>query len=254
MNLIGCADELGSDAHSFSGAAHRAFQQEIHAQFARDFMDALVRSFVLYGRGAGNDTQPRRVQPSQLGNHLLGQAVRKILLFRIAAQVLKRKHREHGRGVGGSPPSDQTRNLDGEKEPVAAPGQRFNEARIRRRIAQRFAQFVDGRVESIVEIDIRVGGPQPAAQVIACDDGAGLLQQHLQNLERLPRELQPDPGLPKLTAPEIRFECSKTYDGRIHETLPRVVQTVSQISPRMSFHPNKLTGAQQSRRRCGAIH
>ncbi len=49
MNLIGSADELGGDAHSFASAAHRAFQQKIHAQLARDFMDALVRSFVLYG-------------------------------------------------------------------------------------------------------------------------------------------------------------------------------------------------------------
>ena len=54
--------------------------------------------------------------------------------------------------------------------------------RICRRIAQRFAKFVDCCVEGVVEIDKRIGGPQPAAQFVASNHRARLAPAKLPEL------------------------------------------------------------------------
>lgn len=70
-------------------------------------------------------------------------------------------------------------------ETVAAAGERFDEARRFRRIAKRLAHFLDRGVEPVLEIDERVGFPQPFAELFAGDDLAGAREQRLEHLTRL---------------------------------------------------------------------
>ena len=56
-------------------------------------------------------------------------------------------------------------------EPIAAPRQRLDESRCRRRIAEGFTKSLDGRVQAVLEIDERVFRPELVTQVVACDRG-----------------------------------------------------------------------------------
>ena len=60
MRLVTHLDKLGVDPHPVVGAAHAAFQDVVHAEFAADFVDPLGGVFVLQGRRSGNDSQPLR--------------------------------------------------------------------------------------------------------------------------------------------------------------------------------------------------
>jgi hypothetical protein len=70
-------------------------------------------------------------------------------------------------------------------EPVAATGQRLDEAGVIGGIAERVAQPGDGGVEHVVEIDEHVARPQPPAQFLARDHLARPLEQCEEHRERL---------------------------------------------------------------------
>ena len=76
------------------------------------------------------------------------------------------------------------------EEPIAATGNGLDEARILRRVAQRFTNLVDGFVEAVIEVDDRLA-PKSLAQLFPGYQLSGLFQQHRQDLKRL--LLQPDP-------------------------------------------------------------
>src|SRR6266849_2375869 len=75
------------------------------------------------------------------------------------------------------------------EEPVAATGNGLNEARILRRVAQRFTNLVDGFVEAVIEVDDRPA-PKFLAQLLPGHQLSGFFQEHRQDLKRL--FLQPD--------------------------------------------------------------
>jgi hypothetical protein len=53
-------------------------------------------------------------------------------------------------------------------EAVAAPRQSLDEARLLGIVPQRLAQFLDGRVDAVVEIDKGASRPKPALQFFSC--------------------------------------------------------------------------------------
>ena len=81
--------------------------------------------------------------------------------------------------------------LDARDEAVAAPVQRFDEARPLGVVAEHGAQPLDGGVEAVLEVDERAVRPQPVAQLVARQQFARMFEHHRQHGERL--ILQPKP-------------------------------------------------------------
>src|ERR1051325_8775065 len=75
------------------------------------------------------------------------------------------------------------------KEPVAAASYGLYEARVLRRVAQRFTHLVDSFVQAVIEVDDRLA-PNFLAQFLPGDQLCRFFQQHRQDLKRL--LLQPD--------------------------------------------------------------
>ena len=76
----------------------------------------------------------------------------------------------------------------GEKS-ITPTGNGLDEARILRRVAQRFTNLVYGFVDAVVEVDDRLA-PEFLVQLLPGYQLSGFLQQHRQDLKRL--LLQPD--------------------------------------------------------------
>src|SRR5215471_18833899 len=70
-------------------------------------------------------------------------------------------------------------------KPVAASWESLDEARVLSRLVQRFAQLPDGAVQPCIEIDERVGTPQPFAKFLTRHDVAGTIEQQTEDLEGL---------------------------------------------------------------------
>ena len=73
----------------------------------------------------------------------------------------------------------------GRDETIATAGQGLDEARAIGGVAQCVAKALDGGVETVVEIDKGVGGPESGAELLACDELTRILQQDRQDLEGL---------------------------------------------------------------------
>jgi hypothetical protein len=76
------------------------------------------------------------------------------------------------------------------KESVAPTGNGLDEARILRRVAQRFTNLVDCFVKAVIEVDDRLA-PKFLAQLLSGYQLSRSFEQHRQDLKRL--LLQPDP-------------------------------------------------------------
>ena len=75
-------------------------------------------------------------------------------------------------------------NRDLGKKPVAAASDGFDEARILRRISQRFANLADGLVETVIEVDDCLR-PKLTVQFLPGDQRPRSVEQHRQQLEWL---------------------------------------------------------------------
>ena len=78
--------------------------------------------------------------------------------------------------------------LDRRDEAVAALGDRLDEAGPIRRVAEDVTQPLDRRVQAMLEVDERVGRPQPGAELVARHDLAGVLHQQLEDAQGLLRD------------------------------------------------------------------
>src|SRR5205807_5270572 len=98
-------DELAGDADPVAGLAEASLDYIPHPELARDLLR--VRTFALVAEAgvAGHDREPPRSR--QFGDQVLGYAVEKELGLGVAAEILKRQHRERGplEWRGGSPAS-----------------------------------------------------------------------------------------------------------------------------------------------------
>ena len=75
--------------------------------------------------------------------------------------------------------------------PVSQLGHGLDVPRLTGRVAENPAQFLDGRVEPVLEIDERLRGPEPLPQLVSRHQFPGALQQNLKHLEGLVPQLQP---------------------------------------------------------------
>src|SRR5438128_1696656 len=74
-------------------------------------------------------------------------------------------------------------------EAIPPARQGFDKTGIVRAVTERFAQFVDGFVESVLEVDEGVGGPEPVLQLFAGDHLAWPFKEYRQHFKRLAVEL-----------------------------------------------------------------
>jgi hypothetical protein len=68
--------------------------------------------------------------------------------------------------------------VEGREEPVASLGESFDEVWSVGRIPEGFTQFVNGPVQTVIEIDKRVRGPEFSLKFLSGDDRAPILEQH----------------------------------------------------------------------------
>jgi hypothetical protein len=98
-------------------------------------------------------------------------------------------------------------------EAVATAGQGLNKARAFRRVSQRLPQFVDGRVEAVVEIDKRICRPDLRTQLFPSDDFPRSSQQNLQNKKRLLLQLDTRTLLAQFAGAQVDLEDPKPQQG-----------------------------------------
>src|SRR5215470_2937884 len=103
---------------------------------------------------------------------------------------------------------------DRRNEAVATARQGFDKTRIVGRIAECFAQFVDGRVQAVVEVDERIRGPVVVAQLFPGHHFAWPLQQDGKDVKRLFLQLDAHALLMQLTRAEIYLKRSKAQNYR----------------------------------------
>ena len=75
--------------------------------------------------------------------------------------------------------------MDRYEEPVATTGNCFNETRVLGRVAQAVTDLIDGRGQTVVEIDNSAVAPELLLQFFPGDQFAGVLDQHNQHAEGL---------------------------------------------------------------------
>ena len=100
--------------------------------------------------------------------------------------------------------------LDRRDEAVAPPGQRLDEARGFCDIAERRAEFPDGVVDALFEIDERVAVPERMLKIVARDDHPRMFQQKSQDLERLRTDRNATPVLRQFERQTIEVEDTET--------------------------------------------
>ncbi len=87
-------DELGVDSHTVIGPTNAALKHISHAEFFRDLPNLHGLPFVRKCRVASDDEETGDF--GEIGDQVVGHAVGEIFLFRVAVQILERKHRNGG--------------------------------------------------------------------------------------------------------------------------------------------------------------
>ncbi len=99
---------------------------------------------------------------------------------------------------------------DGSDETVAAFGESFDEAGVVGLVGEGVAEFVDGGVEAVLEIDEGVFGPQAFLELLAGDDEAGVFKEDGENLEGTILELEADAGFAEFAGEQIGLVGAET--------------------------------------------
>src|SRR5467141_1024306 len=95
MTLILHLKKLDSDPQMVPAPSKAVFQHILNREVTSNLVQALVTVFVSHHGGSRDDSQLFRVKPPQLCNRLFRQAVRKVLLFGIAGEILEGQHGQH---------------------------------------------------------------------------------------------------------------------------------------------------------------
>src|SRR5262249_54211279 len=90
VTASGGIDQLSGDAHAVRRLAYAAFEQIANTEFTTDLLRIESPPFEREAGITGNDEQPAHAR--QRGGDVLDDAVRKVFLLRIAAEVCERKH------------------------------------------------------------------------------------------------------------------------------------------------------------------
>src|SRR6516225_10377767 len=85
-------DQLRGNAQTVAGSTHATFEDIVHAELTADLLYVDRTALVGEAAVARDDKEPPDLR--QRGDDVLGHAVREKLLFRVAAHVLERQHRD----------------------------------------------------------------------------------------------------------------------------------------------------------------
>src|ERR1700736_4066512 len=99
VRLVLDLNQLGGDADVAGIAPNAALQHVLDAQFTTDLRDGRLAVRVMHYGGPCDDAQMLRIEASELGNQLLGEAVTEVVLPSVASEVVKRQHRQHSFSV-----------------------------------------------------------------------------------------------------------------------------------------------------------
>jgi hypothetical protein len=102
---------------------------------------------------------------------------------------------------------------DRSDETISALGESFDEAGIVGFVREGVAEFVDGGVEAVFEIDEGVFGPEAFLELLAGDDNAGLLQKDGEDLEGAILEFKADAGFAEFAREQVGFVGAEADDG-----------------------------------------
>lgn len=94
-------------------------------------------------------------------------------------------------------------------EAISNPRNRFDVTGRACRIAESVAKLLDGFVQSVIEIDENIGGPETSPQFVTRDDLTGPLQQNRENLDWLLRQANLRAVLRELAGSRIQLEKSE---------------------------------------------
>jgi hypothetical protein len=111
--------------------------------------------------------------------------------------AVERPRRWKGRLTGGTGGSDET---------VTAPSHGFDEDRSFRRVTERLPQPFHRCVEALIEIDVRVGGPERCPKFFTKDYFPGAPQQERKYLGGLARKAHPPALLEEFSRSRVEFE------------------------------------------------
>ena len=134
-----------------------------------------------------------------------------------------RTPRRHRRGLSGN-------STDLRQESIAAPGDRLDESRPSRVVAERAADGGDAEVQAAVEIDVRVRTPEQMTQLASGHDLTGAHRQLREDRERLRRDRHPAALTCQLARRLIEFEHREAQQR--HGPHPSAVPARSQPSVR----------------------
>ena len=136
----------------------------------------------------------------------------------MAARVPPPSRATDGSSNGPEAPLDRRLDIlritsDRGDESIALAGQRLDELRVVGGIAQRIAQVIHRLVETAIEVDERVGRPQPPRQFFTRDELTGPLEQRQEQLQRLIAQRRPLSGISELAGVCIDGERPEAEDA-----------------------------------------
>ena len=103
--------------------------------------------------------------------------------------------------------------LDRFDEPVAVAWNRLDEARALGRVAKRLAKLADCGVQTVIEDDEGVCGPEVLTQFLASNDDAAPVQQQDEGFERFVLQANTSAVLSELTRAQVQLENTEADDG-----------------------------------------
>ena len=168
-------DQLTGDAYVVAGLSDRTFKHVAHVKFPRHLLRIDVLALVGIARIARDDEQPGAARDR--GDDLFDHAVGKIFLLGVAADVLKRQHRD--RGFVGKRPVDDFRDLGDEADALA--GECADQQLRRAVVPKRSANRVDPRRQRRLRDDPPM--PDRLQQIVLADDSVAVPHEIRQQVE-----------------------------------------------------------------------
>jgi hypothetical protein len=206
--FVARAHQARRDAGAVALASRAALEQVVGAERLADAARPQRRVLEVHRRMRGHDAELGTAQVSELGGHLLGEAVAEVVAVAVGAHVLEGQHGQ----------ADQAFVLlvfvahQAADEPVAAARHRLDELRLVGVVAERRAQPLHGGIQAVLEIHEGAGRPQPLANAVAGDHVSGLLEQQLQDLEGLVLQARAPVRRAQLAGVDVEFERAESDD------------------------------------------
>ena len=113
-------------------------------------------------------------------------------------------------------------------EPVADLRHGLQKPRSRRRIPKRLPDLLNRRIQALVELDELVLGPEAVLELLSGDDLAGLLEQSLEDAERLVLQPHLHAALAQLAGGEVDLEDAEAK--RAHFSALTIIRSDSYSS------------------------